>query len=46
VTWFERDIVRLLPGGRVEHLIDIDLAQPAAERLYEKLRALLRVEGR
>ena len=41
VAWFIDDIARLLPGGNVEFLVDRERAQPAAERLYERLRLIL-----
>jgi hypothetical protein len=41
VSWFEHDIARMLPDGGVEYLVDVELAQPAAERLYERLCKVL-----
>jgi hypothetical protein len=41
VSWVQQDIARMLPDGSAEFLVDVEVAQPAAERLYETLRWVL-----
>lgn len=41
VSWFQRDIVRMLPDGGAEIIVDAEVAQSAAERLYETLCLVL-----
>ena len=41
VTMFSDEVLRLHPGGRVEYLLQVERAQPAAETLYEILCGIL-----